>query len=555
MSFLPIVERELRVASRQRGTYYSRLGGVASSLVFAGIMMISMQHQRPSETSAALFTTLSTLSFIFCLVAGARFTADCVSEEKREGTLGLLFLTDLKGFDVVLGKLAACSIPAFYGLLAMAPVLTVPLLLGGVRGSEVFRAVLVLVTTLLFSLSVGVFCSALSRRPRSSMALTTFAILAVTGGIPWLGLAYAMHYHLAGSPQFFLLPSPGYALSMVPELRYSTNPGAFWTSCSLIFGLSVALLILASVFLPNCWQDRPAGASLARFKELWGVWTLGGSGRRHQWRAEDLDCNPVLWLSTRHRMKAVTPWVFLGLTASGWVWIAFKVGDDWFNEATYFLTCYFLFGLMKLWVTSEAVSKFNEDRRSGALELILASPLKVAEILSGQLLALRRQFVLPIMVVGAVGAVFMLAPFWSAHLSASGNMFWSVMFLAGLIVFFLDLIACGWTGMWVGLNVRQINRASGTVVGRVLLLPWMFCFLTFAGIVSLGSLGFELPDFKSPESVSLGVWFFYSIANSLFWIAHSRRSLMRSFRDLGTLRTVSTPEKEKPLWRRLLGRA
>ena len=65
---------------------------------------------------------------IYCLFSGRISTADCLSEEKREGTLGLLFLTDLKGYDVVLGKLAATSVSAFYGLLAALPVLAVPVL-------------------------------------------------------------------------------------------------------------------------------------------------------------------------------------------------------------------------------------------------------------------------------------------------------------------------------------------------------------------------------------------------------------------------------------------
>ena len=51
-----------------------------------------------------LFTVLNAIAFIFCLLAGVFLTADCLSEEKREGTLGLLFLTSLKGYDVVLGK-------------------------------------------------------------------------------------------------------------------------------------------------------------------------------------------------------------------------------------------------------------------------------------------------------------------------------------------------------------------------------------------------------------------------------------------------------------------
>src|SRR5690242_21503418 len=98
----------------------------------------------PSRVGGRMFATLSFLIAIFCGLEGLRYTADCLSEEKREGTLGLLFLTDLKGYDVVLGKLAATSLNALYGLIAIIPVLAIPLLLGGVSIGEFWRMTLVL---------------------------------------------------------------------------------------------------------------------------------------------------------------------------------------------------------------------------------------------------------------------------------------------------------------------------------------------------------------------------------------------------------------------------
>src|SRR5205823_6492965 len=102
---------------------------------------------------------------------------DCLSSEKREGTLGLLFLTDLKGYDVVCGKLAATSFRALYGLLALVPVLAVPLLMGGITSGEFWRMVLVLVNTFLFSLAIGVFVSALCQDARKAMGANFLLLL------------------------------------------------------------------------------------------------------------------------------------------------------------------------------------------------------------------------------------------------------------------------------------------------------------------------------------------------------------------------------------------
>src|ERR1700731_2370178 len=111
MTFLPIVARELRVAARLTATYRNRMI-VAGVVTLVGILMmlIGGLGSAPSEVGAGIFRTLVGLALSFCFFEGVRKTADCISEEKREGTLGLLFLTDLKGYDIVLGKLAAMSL-------------------------------------------------------------------------------------------------------------------------------------------------------------------------------------------------------------------------------------------------------------------------------------------------------------------------------------------------------------------------------------------------------------------------------------------------------------
>src|SRR5437870_13458009 len=112
LAVLAIVERELRVAARQRATYRIRFGAVLGALALMTWKLLSFAWQQAptSQQGRSLFVTLAVLAFIYCLFVGVRVTSDCISEEKREGTLGLLFLTDLKGIDVVLGKLTATSL-------------------------------------------------------------------------------------------------------------------------------------------------------------------------------------------------------------------------------------------------------------------------------------------------------------------------------------------------------------------------------------------------------------------------------------------------------------
>src|SRR5690348_14734676 len=142
MSLLPIVRRELRVASLRRSTYRIRWW---TALLAIGISFFSLvlAQVNPAHGAAGglAFGLLAWGAFGLCLLSGVFLTVDVLSEEKRGGTLGLLFLTDLKGYDVVLGKFMAQWLNAFYGLLAVLPALALPLLLGGVTGGQFWRTV------------------------------------------------------------------------------------------------------------------------------------------------------------------------------------------------------------------------------------------------------------------------------------------------------------------------------------------------------------------------------------------------------------------------------
>src|SRR5579884_1805191 len=145
MTILPIVDRELRVASRRAFTYRIRWWVGSSAMIVGGAVLLgNLANGKASfQIGQSCFQALAILALIHCLLSGRFATADCLSEEKREGTLGLLFLTDLKGYDVVLGKLVATSLNAFYGLLAILPVMAVPLLMGGVSNAQFWSMVLV----------------------------------------------------------------------------------------------------------------------------------------------------------------------------------------------------------------------------------------------------------------------------------------------------------------------------------------------------------------------------------------------------------------------------
>ena len=81
MTFLPIVDRELRVATRRRATYWSRVLVALAAMVIAVWMLGSLGILvAPDILGARLFKALTSFAFFLCLFPGVVLTADCLSQ-------------------------------------------------------------------------------------------------------------------------------------------------------------------------------------------------------------------------------------------------------------------------------------------------------------------------------------------------------------------------------------------------------------------------------------------------------------------------------------------
>ena len=526
MTFLPIVARELRVAARRRSTYWVRSGAALLVMVVGSWVYLMMSSDQPKDIAMVLFTVLTLGAVLHCWLSGIRATADCLSQEKREGTFGLLFLTDLKGYDVVLGKLAASSLNSLYGVLAVLPMLAIPLLLGGLTGAEFWRMALVAVDTLFFSLTVGIWVSSMCRSARKAMGLTFLFLLGVTGVLPAAASLLHFYYHVPHA-EYLFLPSPGYAYAMAFDAVYVKNgPHGFWVSLGLLQGFSWACVALAAFIAPRSWQDRPATVQSLRWRERWQLWSYGNRAERTAFRRQLLDQNAYFWLAARARLKPACVWGALGVLACLWTLGLTKYQrEDWLNGGIYLTTAIVLNCFIKTWFASEAGRQLAAERQQGALELLLSTPLTVRDIMRGQLLALKRQFLGPMLLVLALFLVFMCATLVNTtDVEERASCFWG--YLAGMLLLVLDLAGLYWTGMWQGLTARNPNRATSAVVARILVLPWVAYALVILVVTLTWSSRSQEPSWK----FFLGVWVVLSLAADLGFGLWSRAKLLSEFR-------------------------
>jgi hypothetical protein len=287
-----------------------------------------------------------------------------------------------------------------------------------------------------------------------------------------------------------------------------------------------ALLLAAWSIVPRTWQDRAESPGSTRLRERWLRWAHGSALTRKEMRRRLLQLNPFYWLAGRDRMKAILVWLFLGVGALLWSWGLWRYPSDWRDNAAYVWTALIAHTVLKLWIATEACRRFGADRKSGAFELLLSTPLTVGEILGGQLLALVKQFAAPAAVVLLADFIFLMA--------GRNETDWTVIWTAGMIVFVADLITLSWVGMWTGLSSGATARATGAVVARVLVLPWMVfgLFMTAAALAPSSSQ--RLPNYVSSEQFVVICWIVISLLNDFFLALWARQRLVGQFRIIAT---------------------
>ena len=205
----PAIVRELRAQARLPSSYALRVLG-AAALLLATFLFAARTGFGLNEGSH-LFGWLNFTLFLSIWIIVPLLAADCISVERREGTLGLLFLTPLTARDIVVAKGFVHGLRALTIWLAVTPILAIPLLLGGASWRELAMSVANNFSALCLALAAGLVASSFFKNWLRSLA-------AACG----LACSFAGLYLLAAGVLMASLLDPGSAA--VSSLAPVTKP-------------------------------------------------------------------------------------------------------------------------------------------------------------------------------------------------------------------------------------------------------------------------------------------------------------------------------------------
>jgi ABC-type transport system involved in multi-copper enzyme maturation permease subunit len=481
---------------------------------------------------AALFGKINLFIFAAIWIFVPLATADAVSRERREGTLPLLYLTELRSPGIIVGKTFVHLLRAFTLFATVVPWLMLSLVFGGVEMGDVWMALMLDFSSVLLALAAGLLASTIPRDWLKSVMLAELFALILLLMLLWadgwvLSAAAQITFTgggmISGSPPYILRPYGAGMLAHIGQLiEYATNgsfgdfhswygydssvpawqelqarlsPGGLhfwrWGTVGLLCGAGLILLAairLAARRVESSWRDAPSTASAStmrqkfiapRFQVRW----------LNQRLSRSLSANPVGWLHHYSPSARLVKW--------GWCLFVVLIEIILSTDSRDLYLAQVGVGLvLLLGLTFSATGSFRNELETGAFELLLVTPLRERQIIMGRVRGLWQQF-LPAIVVYVAGSMYLVTG-WKSGGYFPETMIALIRVLAGfctlpVIGLYFSLKRWNFFAAWLAASL--IGLAPGAV-GRLFGIEesLMLIFQVALGAVAAKLLARQLRD-------------------------------------------------------------
>jgi hypothetical protein len=316
--------------------------------------------------------------------------------------------------------------------LSVLPVLAIPFLTGGVGRSDAMSAATVELCGGLVCLAAGLAASSVVRT-RSGALTLAYALAAAAFGAGvffaavlcsrphpggaslrdlWMEgfalatgsgggtiLAYGRSYPIAPTMAFYMR-SPGFFQMSYGWSAHLVTPALAWRwtqalGCELAASLLTLYVALAlgAAAVERSWRDKPPSVRRENWIRRFCTPLFQGWFRRRMGQA--LERNPVAWLQQYSWKARISKWGLCAglMLAESWLILwpsetnAWRAGMQEMYELQLALAA-----VSAAMFTFAGVNGFLSEKRNGALELLLVTPISVNKIISGRAWGLWKQF-------------------------------------------------------------------------------------------------------------------------------------------------------------------
>ena len=443
---MPLLIRELKTLAASRRTYIVRFLYAAAIFSLSCLVFFTGTFGAKSGALGSgreMFRLLVLLQFWGMAILVPATTAGAITIEKERDALGVLMLTTLGSFRIVLQKLLSRLVPMFSFLLLGLPLLAVAYSYGGVTDDMLYKGIILLFLAAIHLGVISLFASCWS-------TTTTQALLQ-----SWILFAISF---------FVLFPL------WLPSGISSNDANLF--SIVLGNGLVIGVLFLMSVI---CLSARAFATSqnfllkvfqaLDRFFNEANAATGGIVLVADQNNAPKM--KPVAWRETARKSLGTFRYQFRVLTCLEVPILAIcqdvRLNARGATPVQYVL--YTLWCVTVLLVTVHGASLISSERSRQTLDVLLSTPMTGRSLITQKWAGLRRMlFVLFVPFVTIYAFQMYLNP----------RLGWEYLTLS-IFSYICLMHTAAWLAIWIGLKQRSQIRAILTaivVVGLIVVIPF-----------------------------------------------------------------------------------
>jgi ABC-type Na+ efflux pump permease subunit len=550
----PIFLRELVTVPRrksQTGTRVALLGLLAILGITTWQATVGFDRDptlgEVARFGEVLFQLTVYVELVLLVFFSALSAASAVSQEKDRRTFILLLITDMRDYEIVLGKLLGSLLPITILLGISVPVLAMYLLLGGIDPEQVIQAALVLWATSFAAGSLGGLVALWRERTFQAVALTVLFI------VLYLGLAQLVGAFSSAYLQSCLDPVRAMATVIDP-------PVTGWNGLAPSYGFTLTMLLwccLLNAF--GIWKLRKWNPSGEPIMQREGNQVDPEANLNQEelkaFRAKahaapgalrDVSQNPIFWRETRTLAYGRRPLLVKIAFAFVLAIILYSAFAKLSGGAVpTFAAAYGLVPLTivsLLLVAAQAASSITSERDGGTLDVLLVTDVSPKEFVFGKIFGAivnTKEYLLPPLLLavyyGIAGYLTRTPADFTAFERFSANLLPMLTLIGSLLLMFAFVLALG---IHVSLRVVNTRLALANVLGTVFFLcvgtliaiylivinggnfanQW-FSFIGFL-VVGIGGLWWVLTGNRPSTALSIAATacpmaMFYAVTNVL----------------------------------------
>lgn len=508
MNAFPLLTKELTEIAARRRTYVTRvvygllLYGVFAAINFSTLKRASLSPMNAIGAGREMFMVLIFLQIIGIYLFLPAMTAGLITQEKERDSLVLLFLTELKPWQILLQKLGSGLVAIVSFMLIGMPLGALCYAYGGVPPEQLYVGVWVLFLTCLQVAAFALMCSSRARTTVGAFIRTYAGLAALFFGLEMFG-ELLNHFSLGSNfPRLLLQVFPAFPQTLFVEVvhpfytstapRFNSMTFVSWAllrslpslGATVIFLLIARFYFVRRAFAPA--RNRLLGLfrRLDAFMQYTNRWIGGVTFRtRNRELPED---DPIAWREMSRTALGRPQYlarIFLALEVPTLVlcfWAMIEGGGG--NTATLSELAAVLGTLAVVVLSAFSANAFVSERVNQTFEVLLTTPLEASDIVRQKARMLSRfmwVLALPVMTVFAVKGWLLIDLLgWRPQDQHRDGPTLYLLTTTLTIAVYLPLVK--WLSLWIGLKMRTRFRAILTALGVIVawcVVPILVCIV------------------------------------------------------------------------------